>query len=425
MSLYGTMITSASGMQAQADRLGTVADNISNSSTTGYKNSSAEFSSMVLESKDSLQFGGSQYTSGMVQTHVRHAVSRQGTFDYTTSATDLAVNGPGFFVVSGPAGQTFLTRAGAFVKDSNGDLVNSAGFKLMGYRLAGGAASGVANGTGGLQTVNIGTLALEASASTKGALAVNLPSNAGTVASANLPSANAASAQYTAKTSLVAYDNLGNQVTLDCYASKTAANTWEIAVFDQSKAASGGGFPYSSGPLTTTTLTFDAASGKLASSSPTTLSIAVPNGATLKIDLAQTSQLATDFSVQSAIVNGNAPSTIDHVEISDTGVLSAVYKNGAKVPTYQIPLANVVSPDNLQPMAGTVFATTANSGAVQIATPGSPTQGSIVSSALEKSTVDVASELTSMIEAQRTYSANSKVFQTSTELLDVLVNLAR
>ncbi len=51
--------------------------------------------------------------------------------------------------------------------------------------------------------------------------------------------------------------------------------------------------------------------------------------------------------------------------------------------------------------------------------------GNIVHGALEESTVDLASELTSMIESQRSYTANSKVFQTGSEILDVLVNLKR
>ncbi len=51
--------------------------------------------------------------------------------------------------------------------------------------------------------------------------------------------------------------------------------------------------------------------------------------------------------------------------------------------------------------------------------------GGIVSGALENSNVDVATELTTMIESQRSYTANSKVFQTGSELMDVLVNLKR
>ena len=141
MGLYGMMRTSVSGMAAQANRLSTVADNIANSSTTGYKRASTEFSSLVLES------GGSAYELGSVETRVRIGISEQGTFKFTTSVTDLAVKGNGFFLVNNESGQTYLTRAGSFVKDGNGDLVNAAGYRLMGYSQAPGAPPPVANGT--------------------------------------------------------------------------------------------------------------------------------------------------------------------------------------------------------------------------------------------------------------------------------------
>ena len=215
MGLYGMMRTSVSGMAAQANRLSTVADNIANSSTTGYKRASTEFSSLVLES------GGSAYESGSVETRVRVGISEQGTFKFTTSVTDLAVKGNGFFLVNNESDQTYLTRAGSFVKDGNGDLVNAAGYRLMGYSLAPGAPPPVANGTAGLEVVNIGALALQSDPSTAGNLFVNLPSNA--AIETDLPSGNAGTAVYTAKTSLVTYDNLGNEVTLDVYMTKTAA----------------------------------------------------------------------------------------------------------------------------------------------------------------------------------------------------------
>src|SRR5436190_5548421 len=190
MGLYGMMRTSASGMAAQANRLATVADNIANTGTTGYKRASAEFSSLILES------GQSEYISGSVDTNVRYAISEQGSLKFTTSATDLSVKGNGFFVVSNDAGQTFLTRAGSFVADGNGNLVNAAGFKLMGYPIVGGNPNTVANGTAGLTAVSVGSLSLQAVPSAAGNLAVNLPSNDATVAAANLPAGNTAGSQF-------------------------------------------------------------------------------------------------------------------------------------------------------------------------------------------------------------------------------------
>jgi flagellar hook protein FlgE len=85
----------------------------------------------------------------------------------------------------------------------------------------------------------------------------------------------------------------------------------------------------------------------------------------------------------------------------------------------------VASPDNLTAISGNVFATNKNSGDLQLGTANTGALGQIISGALEKSTVDLASELTTMVQAQRSYTANSKVFQTGAELLDVLVNLVR
>ena len=419
MGLYGMMRTSVSGMAAQANRLSTVADNIANSGTTCYKRASAEFSSLVLQS------GQSEYISGSVDTHVRYAVSEQGAFKFTTSATDLGIKGNGFFIVSSDAGQTFLTRAGSFVSDDNGNLVNAAGYRLMGYPTVGGNLNIVSNGTAGLVPVSIGSASLLANPSVAGNLSVNLPSNAAIVAAADLPSTNAANSTFTGKTSLVSYDNLGNQVTLDVYSAKTANSTWEVTVYDRSTAAAGGGFPYSSGPIATTPLSFDPATGHLDSVSPTSLSIPVPNGGTVVLDMSQSSQLAAEYTVFKASVDGNAPSKVDHVEVGDDGQIYAVFENGARAANYRIPLADVPSPDNLQPVVGNVYVPGTKSGDIQVGFAKEGGFGTVVSGALEQSTVDLASELTNMIESQRNYTANSKVFQTGADLMDVLVNLKR
>ena len=79
----------------------------------------------------------------------------------------------------------------------------------------------------------------------------------------------------------------------------------------------------------------------------------------------------------------------------------------------------------LTPTSGTLYGLSAQSGDLQIGFPGESGFGNIVTGALEQSTVDIADELTSMIEAQRSYTANSKVFQTASEILDVLNSLKR
>ena len=178
MSLFSTMQTSISGMGAQSNALSAVGDNIANASTTGYKAVEAQFETMLGENATA------DYQSGGVITDIRYGIGEQGTLTSTMSSTDLAVNGNGFFVVSKGKGQEqFLTRAGSFVQDTSGNLVNSAGYQLMGYKET---ATGTATT---LSVVNVSPSDINAQASTSGTLALNLPSTSATV-SGDLPSSN-------------------------------------------------------------------------------------------------------------------------------------------------------------------------------------------------------------------------------------------
>ncbi len=417
MSLYGMMRTGVSGMNAQANRLSAVADNIANSGTTGYKRSSIEFSSLIIPNTTG------SYTSGGVTTDIRYAVTQQGDLRYTTSGSDLAINGEGFFVVQDASGKPALTRAGSFVPDGEGRLVNAAGFSLMGYSFANGTPSAVTNGYGGLEEVLISQTALTATPSGIGVFKSNLPVDATTVIPANLPGANAATAQYSAKSSLVVYNNVGAEVTLDIYFTKTGANAWQVAVFDQSAATPTTAFPYTGGALVSGNMTFNPANGQLLAGG--SINVPVPGGATLALSLAGTTELAQGFTVLDAEVDGNAPSGIDQVEISADGTVYAQYEDGSFKALYRIPIASVQSPDQLTVLPGNVFAQSAESGDLQIGFANEGGMGSVVSGALENSNVDIAEELTSMIESQRSYTANSKVFQTGADLMDILVNLKR
>ena len=419
MSLFGIMRTGVSGMNAQADRLSVVAENVANVNTTGYKHSESEFSSLLLSTCPS------GYQSGSVMTAVRTMTGTQGSIANTDSLTDLAVSGNGFFVVSDDDGTPYLTRSGNFVTNGEGVLVNAAGFDLLGYRLDPDQPAVTANGYSNLSPINLEDLALAAAPSTDGRFVANLPADADIIAAAALPSNNKAGASYEAKSSLITFDNLGGEMKLDLYYSKLADNEWEVAVFDSALAAPNGGLPYSSGPLASQTMTFDPSNGEFASGQPTNVEIPIPDGATFSLDVSGISQLSTGYVVISAKANGNPPSGADLVEIARDGLIYATYDNGTRVPVFRIPLAHVTSPDMLTPLAGNVYMTSSESGDVEIGFAQTGGLGEIISSALEQSTVDLAGELTSMIDAQRSYTANSKVFQTGSELMDVLVNLKR
>ncbi len=408
--------TSVSGMLANSNWLSTIAENIANANTTGYKDVETDFTALVDNAP------GATSQVGGVTTQMVSYNTAQGQIESTSTATDLAVQGNGFFLVSNANGSIFLTRNGSFVPDAQGYLVNSSGYYLMAAPTnSASAANQTVSSVSSLQRVQVSGAAEMAAPSTEASLTLNLPSTAATIAAANLPSTNSATAQYTDETTVTAYDNLGGAHTINLYFANEGNGSWQVDAYDASTAATGGGFPYSSGPLVTGTLTFDPTKGDLTSGSP--LSIPVPNGKTLTLDLSNATQLAASFGVTAATVNGNAPGTMDGVSISENGILSFQYSNGASSDDYIIPLATVASPDKLSAVIGSAFQTNYESGQMQIANAQTSGLGSIMSSSLEGSTVDLATELTNMIEAQTAYEANSKVFQTGTNLFDVLNNL--
>jgi flagellar hook protein FlgE len=315
------------------------------------------------------------------------------------------------------------------VPDSQGRLINAAGYQLMGYSYANGVPSAAANGFGGLVPVTISQQELVAVPSTSGVFTANLPEDANIVTTPNLPSENNATATYSAKSSLLTYNNLGSEVLLDVYYTKTGPNTWEVAIYNQADATPNTSFPYGAAgtpPLGTQTLTFDPVSGKLTSTPPeVTVNFPEVPARSLVIDLSKMTQLDTSYTVIDAKANGNAPSGIAGVQISEDGTVYAQYENGTFKPIFRIPLADVQSPDQLTVLPGNVFVPNGESGSVQMGFANEGGRGKVIAGALESSNVDIAQELTDMIESQRSYTANSKVFQTGADLMDILVNLKR
>ncbi|MGO4355164.1 flagellar hook protein FlgE [Rhizobium sp. RAF36] len=432
MSIFGSMKTAISGMNAQANRLSTVADNIANVNTVGYKSASVAFSSLVMPGSSG------NYNSGGVESTTRYSISQEGNYVATTSGSDLSIKGDGFFIVQSDDGTTVLTRSGDFLPDGTGNLKNSAGFTLMGYPYTSGAPAVVVNGFDGLVPINLKNLGgLVAKPSTSGTFEGNLNSNAKVAPTGTdtLPSDNDPSntSPDTKKMSVVGYDNLGNTVMYDLYFTKTSSGdptasppvdaSWEVAMYRNGDAAAGNSpFPYSTGPVAVQTLTFDK-NGKQTSTGDVTINDPT-TGNTIEMDFSKMSQVAADYSGNGRL-NGQAPSAVTDIKIDKDGTVYATYKSGDPKPIYRIPLATVPSPDLLTPLNGNVYSANGDSGVTVTGFPQTNGLGVINSGSLETSNVDLADQLTTMVEAQRSYTANSKVFQTGSDILDVLVNLKR
>jgi len=133
MSLSSALNTSISALKAQSAAISSVSENIANTSTTAYKNSQVTFSSLIAGNTTS-----SGYSSGGVVYSVSQNISTQGQIETTSSNTNIAINGNGFFVVSDEVDNLssayVYSRNGDFSTDADGYLVNTEGYYLMGLR---------------------------------------------------------------------------------------------------------------------------------------------------------------------------------------------------------------------------------------------------------------------------------------------------
>lgn len=189
MSINGAMLAGVSGLTANAAALSTISQNIANVNTVGYKRASTEFSTVV-----NAQTHGVGFSAGGVQAAARHFISQAGQLQRTTSGTDLAIAGQGFFVVTEkPENLTLsdarlFTRAGAFKIDDLGYLQNTSGLYLQGWPVA---ADGTVNSDPSdmsrLRTINVGSVGGAAEPTTRVSLNANLKSSQPINESAQVP----------------------------------------------------------------------------------------------------------------------------------------------------------------------------------------------------------------------------------------------
>lgn len=134
MSVFGSLFTAVGGLSAQSQSMGMISNNIANVSTVGYKRRDAAFSSLVTnESRSTL------YSPGSVRATQNNRIDQQGILQQSSSTTDLAISGNGFFIVKAsatdPLAEPLYTRAGSFSENKNGILTNTSGFTLFGWPL--------------------------------------------------------------------------------------------------------------------------------------------------------------------------------------------------------------------------------------------------------------------------------------------------
>jgi flagellar hook protein FlgE len=419
MSLSGALSSAISALSAQSQALAVISDNIANSQTTAYKTNSALFESLVTSSSSA-----SSYSSGGVISNARSNISAQGLLTTTTNATDIAIQGSGFFPVttSLTGGSTLYTRNGTFTIDSSGYLVNDGSY-LLGWRTdSSGAVIGSAS-SDTLVPIDTSIAATSGSASTETTVAANLPADA------------AINATFTSSMSV--YDSLGTANTLQVTWTKTAENTWSASFGNPTLSSDS---TATTGSTTGSIAVVFNSDGSLASATPATISIAgwtdgaadstitMNLGTVGKTDgLSQYSSGATTpaVDVTSISSDGLPYGKLSSVAVGDDGTVNATYSNGQTIAIYKIPVATFAAPDRLQAQSNGLYAATAASGSAVVQASGTNGAGTIYGSELEASTTDTNTEFSSMISAQQAYSAASQVITAVNKMFDTFISAVR
>ena len=187
MGIFDALNTAVAGLQAQSFALQNISGNISNASTTGYKGIDTSFEDLIPESASP-----SRQVAGGVTAFAHQTITTQGTVSATSVATNMAINGDGFFTVQKPtgitdnqpvfSGVTDYTRRGDFQVNANGNLVNGAGYYLMGVAVDSKTGNPIGNVPAVLQFQNN---FVPARATTAVQYAANLPTTPNTLSSSS------------------------------------------------------------------------------------------------------------------------------------------------------------------------------------------------------------------------------------------------
>ena len=456
MSLYGALFSGVSGLTANSNAMGIISDNITNLNTIGYKGTDAQFVSLVA-STDSAD----TYSPGGVKATPRSLIDKAGLPQISTSATDLSIEGAGFFVVktgtsaTDPNGDIQFTRAGSFTPDDQGYLKNTAGLYLQGYKIA--PDGSIPNNLGDLtqlQTINTSGLTGTAEATTNVNIRANLQSTQTVNAAEGTydPTLTANSmAGYAASggasgikpdftRDVLVYDAQGGSknLTLSFLKSSAGANQWHVEVYANPASEVTPAGAYVNGQVATGTLAFNQDGTLDLTNTSAALKTAVPinwtggvapSSISLNLGDDGTASGMTQFASDSALISSSADGAVFGnvigVQVGNDGVVTALFDNGLAKAVYQLPVATFQNPNGLQRRNGNAYSVSDQSGTFALQLPGSGGAGTLSPSTLEGSNVDLGTEFVKLITTQRAFSASTKIITTADEMLSELNQVKR
>lgn len=440
MSLYSSMNTAISGMNAQSRALGHISDNVANSQTVGFKRTDTNFVSYISESNAEV------HRPGTVLARPDFTNQLQGTIEQVENPLAMAISGQGFFTAALTIGsnadgartfdaRNFYTRAGDFNRDSEGYLVNGSGYVLQGWQVSDGV----------VDKTQLIPIQIQEDAFT--------PSPTGSLSFVGNLAAGATTAQ---STSIQVIDSLGQSRPLTLTFTPTAPttdNTWTLSI-------SSPGLPT---PLIGSIDirfgqdgTVDQPDGTIAEFANATPAFATPpatpatagqpailsfnanfglGNQPLSLDLGRygvsggltqfASTTGSGLSVNSFEQDGIALGSFSSISTQRNGDIRINYDNGQSRIVARVPVTVFKDPDRLEHLDGQAFLRTTDSGEARVVEAGEDGAGLLSTRTIERSNVDIATEFSKLILAQRAYSANTRIVTTVDELLQETLNMRR
>jgi flagellar hook protein FlgE len=445
MSLFGAINTAISGLGAQSAAFGNISDDIANSQSTGFKRIDTTFEDYLTTSTPT------QNQPGAVVAHPEYVNNVQGSVSQTDNPLALAITGQGFFAVSQATGQStssastptfdtqqYYTRDGNFTMSSSGFLVNDVGQYLNGWTVN--PTTGAVD-QNALAPIEVTQRSYNPVASANVNLSANLPAT---------PASGTATATSPLSSQITVYDALGTAHTVSLNWSETSANNWsvQISIPDSTTGTTDAG---------TANVSFGSASGNAvpegtigsiqasttdpgtvtstgyAAGQPATLQFTTNFGSgsqTINLNIGTygsaqgvTQYAGTTYNLLGLTQDGVPPGSFSGVTMQTNGDVIANYNNGQTRTIAQIPLITFNAPDQLQRQNGQAFTATLTSGTPLANSAGVNGAGNLVTSAVEGSNVDIATEFSDLIVAQQAYSANAKVVTSGNQMLQTTLSM--
>ncbi|XOV79345.1 MAG: flagellar hook protein FlgE [Aestuariibacter sp.] len=471
-----------SGVNAAQKDLDTTANNIANVNTVGFKESRAEFGDVFAASL--LGGGRTKVGDGVLTQEVAQQFS-QGSLKFTNTALDLAITGTGFFVtIPDISSQDFTyTRSGQFKLNEDNFVVSSNGDNLLGFPVNNdGSSSSIALSTA--EPVQIPDSSGNPSATTEVDLRMNLPAGETAIDPDDFNPNDTTT--FNASTSITIYDSLGESHIQTFYFikdSNAASNEWLVVTsvdgefydftnadgtdpaaagavnnggsnhvgFGQTLDTPGGGttntgiwgtrMVFNSSGDFTQIQSADGASLPTGTAGDVLLPTTIPlAGLTSGADITQTialnfnldatglgddepTQFASAFEVTSLEQDGLPVGRLTGIDIGPDGLVRATFSNGTSEPISRIALARFSNEQGLTQDGNASWKESILSGEALAGEATTGTFGTINSSALEQSNVNLTTELIDMIIAQRNFQANSRALEINNALNQTILGI--